>query len=184
MSWLLYESDPGKGLLTRVRKLDKEALAGRGPLQAAMERNRTSRGQRVVTWELSAAELLRGLGYQDERAWFVVDMKPNAQRNVSLYRLTHIWGHSYDTWTPVAVQLRTIFVDLTHDDPEGFKRQFKIPQKSEIVHEFLYLQGGTERDHWAWGRVGSVNGALLWPDAFTHFVRCISPYTTSSGPRS
>ena len=179
MSWLVYDADAQDGVLTKPRLVEKGALTGEGPLYAAMKRQLGTPGQHAVTWELSAAELLRALGHDGERTWFVVDMKPNVRRNVSLYRLTHIWGHSYADWTPVAFQLRTIFVDLRHDDPEGFKQRFRIPGKGDIVHEFLYLQGGSQRSNWAWGRVGSVNGALLWPDAFNHFVKCISQYTKS-----
>ena len=78
----------------------------------------------------------------------------------------------------MAVQLLPLFVDRSEEDPKQFKAIFIwTKEKGEFVHEFLYLQGGTQEGTWAWGRVGSVNGALLWPPIFNHFAREIFKYT-------
>src|SRR3989442_925232 len=100
MSWLLYKTEPTAGVLSKFQVLDKGALAGEGPLHAAMKRQPRVPGQRAVTWELRVDDLVRSLGHDAERTWFIIDMKPKQRSNVSLYRLTHIWGHSYDDWTP------------------------------------------------------------------------------------
>jgi hypothetical protein len=89
--------------------------------------------------------------------------------NVSLFRLLDVWGYSCPLWTPLALRLQGLFVDVEHDDPAGFKQFFSWnANKDDLVGEFLYVQGGTRGGTWNWGQVGSVNGALLWRDAFDY----------------
>jgi hypothetical protein len=95
---------------------------------------------------------------------------------VSLYRVRRAWGYSYPWWTPFAVQLETLYVDAKVAEPEAFKQTFITSVPGDLVHEFLYLQGGTTGGSWTWGRVGSVNAPLLWPDALRYFVKCIAPH--------
>lgn len=54
---------------------------------------------------------------------------------------------------------------------EKFKKQFDDRgADGSLVGEFLHLQGGVTGGTWNWGKVGRVNGALLWNDAFTYLV--------------
>jgi hypothetical protein len=73
------------------------------------------------------------------------DLKPKAKGNVSLYRLTDIWGFSYREWTPICLRLETFFRDKMVRDPDECKREFEFRADhcEEIIHEFLYLNGGT-----------------------------------------
>jgi hypothetical protein len=50
-------------------------------------------------------------------------------------------------------------------------------EKMITSNKLLYLQGGIKEGSWVWGRIGSVNGCLLWPDAFNFFVKKILPFT-------
>jgi hypothetical protein len=155
------------------------ALAGRGgPLAAAASRATADSGGKGRVWELRAADILQHCGFNpvDEHR-LLIDLKPNEACSVSLYELLRVWGYSYKYWTPLALRLRPLFVDVANDDPAAFKKAFSVPTKDPVlVHEFLYLQGGfrpqaSKRNEWQWGRNGSVNAALLWPDAFAYFMR-------------
>jgi hypothetical protein len=103
-------------------------------------------------------------------------MKPTVERNVSLSQLNKVWGYSQPDWTPIAVQLGALYVGQPDDNPERFKTEFHDPGSKDLIHEFLYLQAGTSVGNWAWGRVGSVNGVLLWPSVFRKFCEVISEY--------
>jgi hypothetical protein len=67
-----------------------------------------------------------------------------------------------------------------------FKRKFAFPSEKKLVdnggpvHEFLYLRHERPDRRWHWGRVGMVNGALLWPEVFDHFVQRIKTYGQES----
>jgi hypothetical protein len=131
-----------------------------------------------IGWEITEKDLLEELNFNSESFSLVIDLKPSVKNNVSLYYLRRIWGYSYSSWTPIALQLETIYVDKEVENSEEFKKKIVIPRhKGDIVHEFLYLKGGIKEGSWVWGRTGSVNGCLLWPDAFNFFVKKILPFT-------
>lgn len=180
MPFLAYRLKKMPDLSTRMQLKQDVSLAGKSGPFAACVRQAGER-EEALTWELGEDQLLEALGHTPaEEHALVVDLKPNVENNISLYRLRRVWGYSYPSWTALALQLETLFVDEEAPNPEAFKREFKVPDKpGDLVHEFLYLQAGTDGGRWAWGQVGSVNGCLLWPDAFSHFVRCIQPYVGS-----
>ena len=162
------------------------ALAGKnGPIfSIIMKRANAERWQEKykedygIGWEITENDLLKELNFNFENFSLVIDLKPTVKNNVSLYYLRRIWGYSYFGWTPIALQLETIYVDKEIKNSEEFKKKVIIPtHKGDIVHEFLYLQGGIKEGSWVWGRIGSVNGCLLWPDAFNFFVKKILPFT-------
>ena len=170
MPFLLYKlSDHG----TTYRQIHEIALAGKkGPFAKHVLGRMDGGGSRPLEWHLSEAALLQQLDANDvDGNALLIDLKPNVHGNVSLYRLCDVWGFSYETWTPLALRLRPLFIDRDAADPPRFKAKFSNPPQHPSVHEFLYLQGGTNKGTWTWGRVGSVNGALLWPDALRYFLR-------------
>ena len=137
-----------------------------------------------LEWHLSDYDLLSTAidQYLSESALpndyaIVIDLKPGDKERVSLYELKDIWGYSYSSdYTPIALRLETLAVDLDHPNPDALKQRFETNDSlREPVHEFLYLQGGAGEDSgtWNWGQVGSVNGALLWPDALKFFFKKI-----------
>ena len=105
----------------------------------------------------------------------VIDLKPGDEERVSLYELKDIWGYSHSLdYTPIALRLETLAVDLDHPNPDAFKQRFEANDNfRESVHEFLYLQGGAGENSGIgnWGMAGRVNGALLWPDALKFFFK-------------
>jgi hypothetical protein len=180
MPFLLYrvetEKNGGEIRYTRERQI---VLGGKsGPFAKHVQEKYRQEPKEDMFWEMEESKIVQALGCdQADKMTIIIDMKPNVKGNVSLYRLKRVWGYSQRDWTPIAVQLMPLHVDKIVADPEQFKAGFNGPCKNELVHEFLYLQGGTQEGTWAWGRVGSVNGALLWPKVFNEFAKTIQEYT-------
>ncbi|MCD6385141.1 hypothetical protein J7M23_05120 [Candidatus Sumerlaeota bacterium] len=174
MAFRVYEKI-GNYLIIKEKEV---SLAGkRGPIYSlAMKKIKSYKGSNAVGWEITEEELIEALGYNRNTHKLIIDLKPDDENKVSLFYLKRIFGYSYDKWTPIALQLERIYSDKPVKDVKEFKNKFQIPPVDEkLIHEFLYLQGGFEKGNWVWGRVGGVNGCLLWPDAFKFFVNKISP---------
>ncbi|MBM3495862.1 MAG: hypothetical protein FJX72_16290 [Armatimonadetes bacterium] len=148
------------------------SLAGSsGPIARLVMRSNDGRPP-PFEWHLDASDILRELGFDPVGHSITIDLKPRVQNNVSLFRLTDIWGYSYAEWTPVALRLDVLFADRGESDPAAFKQEFVLGRRSlDVVGEFLYLQGGVLEGTWNWGLVGRVNGALLWPEALHSLTR-------------
>jgi hypothetical protein len=142
-------------------------IAGKaGPL-AATQRSKNTKGVTPFPWHAPAAEIVAAIGGAPTQE-ILIDLKPNAT-DVHLYRLLDVWGFSYEHWTPLGLVLEALFTGRTHNAPAHFKASFDDHDaERDIVGEFLYVQGGTAGGTWSWGRVGSVNGVLLWRDAFDY----------------
>jgi hypothetical protein len=181
MPFYIYrtESD-ANGKVTRYVKEKPIPLAGKtGPLYSHFCKIKGITNVDEFPWDITDVDIISELGYQEPQGKvIIIDMKPRVKGNVALYRLMRIWGITCRDWTPLALQLKTIYDDLEHPDPDSFKRDFpEMDSKGALVHEFLYLQGGSETGKWTWGSVGGASGALLWPSALNHFIDCIQPYT-------
>lgn len=168
MPFMLYDvaSSQGGKQYTYARTV---AIAGNtGPL-AAIHRARNLSRSTPFPWHAASQDIVAVIPGSSPTQEIVIDLKPNVAKNVSLYRLLDVWGFSYSDWTPLALRLEVLFGDLGHDDPSKFKQSFSDDGADRsLVGEFLYVQGGTGGGTWNWGRVGSVNGALLWRDAFDY----------------
>jgi len=122
-------------------------------------------------WHATVRDLLDEAGIPSKRRTVVADLRPLLEGNLALYELTDVLGYSYAEWTPIALRMETLVVDHTVPDPPRFKLRFRHRGgRGTPVHQFLYLQGGLSGGSWKWGPVGSVNGALLWPDALAFFL--------------
>jgi hypothetical protein len=138
----------------------------------------------VLKWGISEQELLaiEAKEFRDGKHHLVIDLKPAAKQNLSLYQVQHIWGWTTRDWTPIALRLRPLFVDFKVQDATEAKKQFELPSDKQLaeigspVHEFLYFWHKNPANTWNWGLVGHVNGALLWPDVFDYFVERITGY--------
>ena len=167
MPFLLYEVVANGNRSSTFRHPKRRALGGKqGPIASYV------RKQGNGLWHMTEADLLRHYrGAPDENA-LVIDLKPKARGNVSLYRIRDIWGHSRDGWTPMLLRLEALFVDL--EEPDSFKAEFKYPPgDGRSVYEFLYAIGDAENGSWKWGRSGSVNAALLFPCALDYLLGAI-----------
>jgi hypothetical protein len=162
MPFLLYRFDPHPGEYRLIRGI---RLAGKnGPFKAVFD------DLGGPEWHLMDTHILRLLEEPEpEEHRIVIDLKPNAQREVSLYRLRDVWGYTEAGWTPLALRLESLYADSSQDNPSAFKHAFVEPPDRYFIYEFLYLKG-----NWNWGRVGGVNGAMLWPDALRYFFKAIN----------
>ena len=169
-----YQQHASHGVYNRVREV--KPLAGtNGPIYRALKPGFPD--EAPYQWHLSASDILKAIPVSPGDHRIVIDLKPRVKGNVSLYLLRDVWGHSYEDWTPIALLLESLYVDRDSDDPETFKESFDDREAAkELIGEFLYLQGGVKSGTWSWGPVGSVNGCLLWDDAFRYLTGELSPY--------
>ena len=166
MAFLLYDVSQTDSY-KHYKLVKKISLAGQGPL-ASIVKKRFHASSAPVPWHISSSDIIAEISGSPDSQEILIDLKPSVKKNISLYQLCDIWGYSYDEWTPVALLLESIFVDREIDDPAQFKRQFDDREAVRTrLGEFLYLQGGVNKGTWVWGPIGTVNGALLWKDAFT-----------------
>lgn len=184
MPFYLYRKTSINGGFSKYIQVRNISLAGTnnviyGSLTATNQLQQNRGQNAAIGWHLSESDLLRTATGQDlsesvllDKYAIVIDLKPNVANNVSLYAIKDIWGFSYSDYTPIALRIESLFVDHPHQNPNAFKECFKDNNcLRDQVHEFLYLQGGYNSGTWQWGQVGSVNGALLWPDALEFFFR-------------
>lgn len=172
MPFLVYEQSNNE--LKRVKGV---SLGGnQGPFAQHVRKLVEEGKEAPIEWHLTASEMLSYLGIgQPDQQTLIVDLKPNAHNNVSLYRITDVWGHTKTSWTPLGLRLETVFVDRHESNPDEFQKRFQLPSdEGDLVHEFLYLTGGADSDSWGWGMTGNVNAPLLWPETFRYFVEAMT----------
>lgn len=156
-----------------LRRSGNVSLGGKhGPFAKYARHLLENGAEPPIEWHLTGSDILEYHGVEKpDQHQLIVELKPNAENNVSLYQITDVWGHTKSSWTPLALRLKTIFVDRHEPDPKSFQEQFRIPDdEGELVHEFLYLTGGADSESWGWGRSGTVNAVLLWPETFQYFI--------------
>lgn len=130
----------------------------------------------IPEWELSEKQLVQRLGAKYGLApanhAVIIDLKPSHKTEASLFRLKYVWGYT-EGFTPLALELEAL-----HDEkppagttPAEFKQGFWLADNyvGDRIYEFLYLQ-----KNWAPGKVGYVNGALLYEHAFDSFLKRIN----------
>ncbi|MGH9490834.1 MAG: hypothetical protein ACRD17_10015 [Terriglobales bacterium] len=122
------------------------------------------------TWEISGRELLELIAPADPaRSEFVIDVAPS-RADASLFRMERVCGYSASDWTPMMLVLSALAEPPRPGNGQPVQRFLPNVQPAERVLTFLYARVGHERGTQAWGRVGNVNGALLWPHAWTFFL--------------
>lgn len=172
MPFLLYKRSDND-----MRRVKKVSLGGKhGPFARHVQRLLDDGAEAPIEWHMDSRAILHQLGVDTpgDHA-LIVNLKPKAEGNVSLYRITDAWGHTKAKWTPLGLRMEMLFVDREEPDPDRFQERFQVPPgDGDLVHEFLYLTGGAKKDRWMWGRTGTVNAALLWPDTFRYFVEAMT----------
>ena len=188
MAIYLYEYEDSENTIEFTQTKLLEAIP-RLVLKNFIEEEFKKRNQEPLKWHMKEDDLINvanssGLISTDKhtrssRYAIVIDLKPGVPNNVSLYWIRDIWGYSTKEWTPLCLRASVLFADLRADDPNELKRKFAISKNDkglENVFEFLYIQAGVKRGTWKWGPVGTVNGALLWPDPMKFFIENINRY--------
>ena len=171
MPFCLYERAPSADGGADYVQLRELSLAGRTDGLVYPFVKAYAPKAEAFPWHATVKDLLDEARIPPKGHAVIVDLKPTVKGNVALFELTDVWGYSYADWTPIALRLETLFVDLILPDPLRFKQRFSdLGASREPVHEFLYLRGGLRGGAWTWGPVGSINGVLLWPDALAYFI--------------
>lgn len=122
-------------------------------------------------WHITEKQLLQQCGVDADSHAIVVDLKPNAPNIVDLYCMRGILGFSYEDWTPVCFLLEEMFSNRPENEPAEFKEKFTFSSEDFLRRavSFVYLRAGTRKGVWNYGKVGQINGALIFPDAWKHF---------------
>jgi hypothetical protein len=170
LRYRLSTGDSGATIFTRVRNVQ---LAGSSGPIAKHVKSVADPSKANCEWHLSAQKILTLIGIDPAKNAILIDITPRDKQCVSMMRLEDIWGYSYAGWTPLLLQLQTLYVSFESERPDSndFKKEFDDHGiENKRVYEFLYMQGGTKQGTWNWGLVGRVNGALLWPDALQYFI--------------
>jgi hypothetical protein len=133
----------------------------------------------TMPWELSGRELCRrvideyGIEKDAASCKVVIDVVPK-RKDALLLEINRIWGFSYGPWTPILLQMSTLFEGKRREKATPVKHFRLGSQGQGFVHEFLYLQWGhgkgKQGNQRNWGRMGYTNAALLYPDALVHLL--------------
>ena len=177
MSFLLYKLDGERRHLKYCRQVQ---LAGKlGPI-ADLAREKAPQGG---AWHAPEKQFLVAAAARPGDHALIVDLKPRDKQAAHLYWFRNVWGFSYGVWTPLLFQLEELHpATHPHAGPAKRKEGFPVPEgPREIVHEFLYVNGGHRGGTWRWGMVGQTSGTLLYSDALEHFLGGLSrwPYAPS-----
>src|SRR5437870_5617401 len=147
MPFLLYEVDGPQGQ-EKYTWVHPFRLAGKNGSLAQVVVMRNPQKAVPFGWHATSEELIQLQGGKSSSQAVVIDMKPNVQKNVSLYRLLDVWGYSFANWTPLALRLQALFVDRLEPKPAEFKKSFVDPAEDHrLAGEFLYVHGGVTDGH-------------------------------------
>jgi len=130
-----------------------------------------------MPWELSGTDLCRDVIAEhsieaDVTACRLVVDATYGRDDALLLEINHIWGFSSWNWTPILLQMTTLW-EKENARPKGKGtpvEHFELKPEPGFIHEFLYLQYGHQGGRRSWGRMGYTNAALLYPDALTHLL--------------
>ncbi len=156
---------------------DRISLWGcrRGLIPQLLKRRLPLNSAWPLKWHLFIPKALAQAGRPSST--IVIDLKPEKDGNVSLYELRHVWGHCLKPYTPLLLELRCLFVDVTTSniDKSDFIRDSSSLDKPAFC--FLYLNGtvadGTLQGKWIPPGPSPTNGALLWPATLKWFLAAI-----------
>ena len=162
---------------TKKFQKDKEThLFGcnKGLIAHILKEKRPCSSSDECKWQITLEDDLPAIGLESKA--IVIDLKPYATGNLSLYELVNVFGYSSSGWTPMMLHLKTIFVDEEgHSDQ---KESFEITEDmQENVFTFAHVMDGWIKNgeligKWTPPRPSSTNSALLWDDVFEYFIQC------------
>ncbi len=128
----------------------------------------------VPEWELTEESLLAFYRVDPRQFAIIIDLKPRMQDPVSLYQLKHVWGYSANEWTPLALEFEGLYVE-ERLPPAETQQEFTMPlERTPPIYEFLYVNADAFKGTCTFGKVGYVNGTLLFEPAFHSLVSRIN----------
>ena len=172
MPFYIYSVEHAMQRVARYTRRQSASLAGtkKGLIYKSIK-DRLS--EPVGAWTISQEELLRSGGIDPGAHCLASDVTPNRATDVTIMSIDHVSGWSYPEWTPLLLHLNVLIDDeFPESQAEEVRQSFdQADRETERVLTFSYLRGGHKGGSWTWGRVGQVNGPLLWADAMDFFVK-------------
>lgn len=123
-------------------------------------------------WHLNLERDLPKIGLPESA--IIIDLKPNAENNLSLYQLIDIFGYSSCGWTPMMWHLKPIYIDEEGSEDEKWYFEIDI-NANEDIYTFCHVQDGSVKNGkiigtWVAPRPSSTNSALLWDNTIDYFI--------------
>jgi len=160
----------------RYEYVSRAKLAGWNLIHAAWR----ARGCKDGGWSISPGKLVG-----DNSETILFDYKPSLERYSSLavldVEMFHVFTYTDDVpkgkarWSVVMPHMHELSLpedrSLTWRQRDDLLWDFEA-KHSDPVFEFLYLNGDDKS--WNWGKVGTVNAALLYKDALDYFLPIIN----------
>ncbi len=156
-------------------KLRKIPLVGKNSGLNSFLLEQRSKNKSEFSWHLSEEDIIKRTKFDREEGRqyaLIIDLKPDEEGNISLYRLGEVWGWWDNNWAPIAVRLKPYRVD----EEGGIEKKIKFvhnDKKTKSIFEFLYIRE-SKTGNVDWGRVGKANGALLWPGPYKYLTKSIN----------
>lgn len=191
MPFLLYEKtgeDVGLDVLERrvvitfggnSNGILPKYLKSRGTLERA--RSSVQGSSKPHFDNFPASDLLSLKGHNPDFHRLVIDLKPMAKRNVSLYEVREFWVAINEAWTPIMLRIHPLFIDKeVGEGREGeCKQRLLVDPNRDAgypIHDIIYLNGGYSENPlhkrwWGASRLGQYSAALLFPEVAEHFSR-------------
>ncbi len=138
-------------------------------------------------WHIPVDELIQleiGENEDSQKYKVIIDLKPSNKEELILLELLDIWIYTHGNtgtgkanWSPLLLRLqdclyKELSPQVTTDERKNIISEITNKISHEDIFEFLYIHGNDRS--WNWGRVGSVNGALLYKPALQFFMRHLS----------
>jgi len=182
MPFYIYERDENESQFIFERKMLFEALP-RKIIQPKLDEINKISDIEEYKWSLSVDEIqqlilsIYDTLKTDKKYVIVIDLKPNnSKKAVSLFQIENIFGYSYEDWTPLCLELRTVhdMIDVPNLEKQKLHIEVKKSDFQKRIYEFLYIRKGLKSGTLNWGMTGSVNAPLLWPEVLKYFLNeCI-----------
>lgn len=145
-------------------------LGGGGLIQTAC---RQFLGSNDLGWTVSESDLLQASGFDPDAHALVIDTTPDRDFQIDMFQVVSIAGYSYESWTPIMISMEVLFNDPIKGKEliQETKSRFDDSRCSrDLVRTILYLGGGYAHGSWNWGGNSRTTAAVLWPDAWNHFM--------------
>lgn len=157
-------------------------LERRGILDAA--RDQAPGNDDVHFAHFTVSDLLESNGIDPTTHRLVIDLKPNATGNVSLYDVRELWVAIHERWSPIMLRIHPLFMDrqvATGRERECKQRLLLDPNRDagRPIHDIIYLKGGygkpneNQSDWWGPSRLGQYNAPLLFPKVAERFSKAM-----------
>lgn len=171
MAFLIYQADPLTDNHRHYHTPSGMMLAGNrnGLIYKACKHHFD--GRELVPWTVTDTEMLTAIDKDPQKYALFSDVTPDREDEANVYRIKSVSGFTNERWTPIMISMETtLHEEVQRGTHVQRKQSFDDRSPIDKVVSFAYLHGGHSGGSWNFGRVGSVNGTLLWADALDWFI--------------